>query len=153
MLDELRKRLNPEQRRFVKFCVVGASGVFVNLAFVWVGQVAAASLEPNTRDIVASLVGIVVSVFGNFLLNNLWTWGDRTQGADRRAFWTRVFQYYLASAAAIAIQFVTAQALLHVLEWNIYIGQTAGILLGTVVNYVANNVWTFREGEEEPSEG
>ena len=153
MLDEVRKRLNPEQRRFVKFCVVGASGVFVNLAFVWVGQVAAAKLDPSTRDIVASLVGILVSVFGNFLLNNLWTWGDRTQGADRRAFWIRVFQYYLASAAAIAIQFVTAQVLLHVLEWNIYIGQTAGILLGTVVNYVANNVWTFREGDEEPSEG
>ena len=153
MLEALRKRLNPEQRRFVKFCVVGASGVFVNLAFVWVGQVAASSLEPSTRDIVASLVGIIVSVFGNFLLNNLWTWGDRTQGANRRAFWRRVLQYYVASAAAIAIQFVTAQVLLHVLEWNIYIGQTAGILLGTVVNYVANNVWTFRDDPETSSEG
>ena len=148
MLEALRSRLTPEQRRFIKFCVVGASGVVVNLAFVWVGQFLAASLEPNTRDLFASLVGIVVSVFGNFLLNNLWTWGDRTQGADRRAFLLRVLQYYLASAAAIAIQFVTAQVLLHVLEWNIYIGQTAGILLGTVVNYAANNTWTFKESSK-----
>ena len=148
MLEALRRRLTPEQRRFVKFCVVGASGVVVNLAFVWVGQLAAASLEPGSRDVVASLLGIVVSVFGNFLLNNLWTWGDRTQGADRRAFWTRVVQYYVASAAAIAIQFVTAQALLHGLEWNIYVGQTAGILLGTAVNYIANNTWIFRDDNE-----
>lgn len=145
MLELLRERLAPEQRRFVKFCVVGASGVVVNLAFVWIGQIAASGLEPAQRDLVASLLGILVSVFGNFLLNNLWTWGDRTQGADRRDFWPRVLRYYVASAAAIAIQFFTAQAMLHGLDWNIFVGQTVGILLGTAVNYIANNAWTFRK--------
>ena len=153
LLDLLRARLTPEQRRFVKFCMVGASGVFVNLAFVWLGQVAARDLDPANRDLVASLLGILVSVFGNFLLNNLWTWGDRTQGAGRRHFVRRVLQYYVASAAAIAIQFFTAQALLHGLGWNIFIGQTAGILLGTAVNYAANNIWTFRKSPEDSLEG
>jgi putative flippase GtrA len=153
MLGLLRARLTLEQRRFAKFCVVGASGVVVNLAFVWLGQSLFSGLEPKQRDLVASLLGILVSVFGNFLLNNQWTWRDRTKGADPRDLWRRVVRYYLASGAAIAIQFFTAQGLLHGLGWNIFIGQTAGIILGTAVNYMANNSWTFRKSTEDPLEG
>jgi putative flippase GtrA len=87
MLGLVRARLTLEQRRFVKFCVVGASGVVVNLAFVWLGQSLFSELEPKQRDLVASLLGILVSVFGNFLLNNQWTWRDRTKGADPRDLW------------------------------------------------------------------
>ena len=38
------------------------------------------------------------------------------------------------------------------LEVDLYLAQFIGIALGTVVNYVVNNVWTFRdrgEGEGE----
>jgi dolichol-phosphate mannosyltransferase len=148
MLRQVRARLDPEQRRFLKFCIVGASGVAVNLAFVWVGQQLASEADPRTRDTIASALGIAISVFGNFLLNNLWTWGDRPKGSRKRDFVARIGRYYLASAAAIAIQFITAQALMFGLDLNIYVAQSAGILLGTVVNYIANNVWTFKEDGE-----
>jgi dolichol-phosphate mannosyltransferase len=153
MLRLLRSRFSPEQRRFLKFCIVGASGVAVNLAFVWVGQQLASDTDPRSRDTFASGLGIVVSVFGNFLLNNLWTWGDRPKGSRKRDFLARIGRYYLASAAAIAIQFITAQTMMFGMDLSVYPAQCAGILLGTVVNYIANNAWTFKDDAQEPEGG
>ena len=138
-------------RRLLQFAVVGASGVVVNMAAVWVAQQALAVPDPATKDAMSSALGIVLSVFTNFLLNDRWTWGDRTKGA----WLSRLLRYYLVSAAAAALQFGVAMALRFLLDINIYLAQFVGIGLGTVVNYVANNVWTFRnrtstEGESPP---
>lgn len=139
--------VTPERRRFLRFCAVGSSGVLVNLAFVWVGTLlaVAASLEPGSRDAAASALGILVSVFGNFLLNDVWTWGDRPKGPRKRDFLARAGRYYLASALAIAIQFGCAQLLAQGFGVNLYLAQCVGIILGTLVNYAANNVWTFSD--------
>lgn len=141
----LRRHLDPEQRRFVKFCLVGASGVVVNMAFLALGLALFAGLEKVPREALASALGIVVSVFGNFLLNDLWTWGDREKGTRRRDRLSRVGLYYVASAAAIAIQFGVAQALALAFGVVIYVAQAAGILLGTAVNFLLNNRITFRD--------
>ena len=143
IVEALRERLSPEQRRFIKFCIVGGSGVFVNLAFLAVGQWLTADLSPTLSGALASGLGIVVSVFTNFLINSAWTWGDRDVATGASSWAARLGTYYLASAAAIGIQFGTAQGLYLVLEWNLYLAQCCGILLGTVVNYLANNRWTF----------
>lgn len=156
LLNAIRQRTTPEQRRFIKFCFVGSSGVAVNLAFVYVGrQVGESNLElsGDLRDAFASVVGILVSVFTNFLLNDWWTWGDRAKGARKRDFLARVGWYYLASGAAIAIQFGVAMVLLLAADMLIYVAQAIGILLGTVVNYVANNKWTFRDKGTEADDG
>ncbi|MGM0578895.1 MAG: GtrA family protein [Myxococcota bacterium] len=143
----LRARLGPEQRRFVKFCVVGASGVVVNMAFLWLGLQMFDGLDKAPREAAASALGIVVSVFGNFLLNDLWTWGDRLKGDRRRDLAFRIGRYYVASALAIGIQFGCAQLLALGFGVLIYAAQGVGIAFGTVFNYVANNVWTFRDQE------
>lgn len=156
MLDWLREKLTPEQRRFVKFCVVGASGVVVNLAFLelalWLLPV---DMTGTMRNAVASAIGIVVSVFTNFIINDVWTWADREKGTRKRDFVGRVAMYYVASAAAVALQWGVAMATSEWLGWDIRLGQLAGIALGTIVNYVINNVWTFRDtgASATPEEG
>jgi dolichol-phosphate mannosyltransferase len=157
--------LTQEQKRFVKFGIVGSSGVVVNLCFVWFSlqllETLAIGCEQScvgsgTQLAIASAVGILVSVFTNFLLNNVWTWGDRQKGVGVGSFLFRVLRYYLASGLAIGIQYGTAMALVQGWEANIYVGQLAGIALGTVVNFLINNIWTFREVEtdklEKPSQ-
>ncbi|MEE2779974.1 MAG: hypothetical protein VYE15_05605, partial [Myxococcota bacterium] len=61
----IRDLLTPERVRFVRFCVVGGSGVFVNLAFVWLGELMSAGLSEVARSVFPSVLGIVVSVFTN----------------------------------------------------------------------------------------
>lgn len=145
ILEQVRKRTTPGQRRFIKFCVVGSSGVVVNLVVMWLTGLALAGESAETWvDVAASAVGILVSVFTNFLINDGWTWGDRQKGTRKRDFVGRVARYYIASGLAIAIQFGTAQLLVFVVGVDKYLAQVLGILLGTAFNYVANNRWTFR---------
>jgi putative flippase GtrA len=136
LMDRL---LTPTRRRFVKFGMVGSSGVVVNLAFVWL------ALQFATSQELASAIGILVSVFTNFLLNDAWTWGDRTKRSGVGSFFLRVSQYYLASGLAIAIQYGTAMTFVHAWDQNVYVGQLIGIGMGMVVNFIVNNFWTFRE--------
>ena len=145
MIRRLLDRVTPEQRRFVKFCVVGASGVGVNLAFVWLGLRLFSAWTEEAAEVAASALGILVSVLSNFVVNDLWTWGDRQKGKRKRDLLARVALYYLASAAAVGIQFGVAVGLSQGFGWNIYAAQLVGIALGTVANYVANNRWTFRD--------
>jgi len=144
----VQRHLTPDRKRFIKFGVVGSSGVFVNLAFVWL------ALLWTEDESISSAIGIFVSVFTNFLLNDAWTWGDRSKKKGAATFILRVLQYYLASGIAIAIQFGTTMVFIHVWSLSVFLGQLTGIALGMFVNFVVNNFWTFREiqpnnGDEE----
>lgn len=124
----------------------------VNLLFVWLGELLLAGASERIRIAGASAIGIAVSVFTNFLLNDAWTWGDRQKDTSRKGFWTRVLRYYVASAAAIGIQFGIAQALAQGVALNLYLAQLVGIGAGMFVNYAINNKWTFRERKADVPE-
>lgn len=135
MIERLRRH-----QRILQFATVGVSGVLVNMASVWVGLRIVLIADPQLRDALASALGIVVSVFTNFLLNDAWTWGDRAKGP----WLSRLARYYLVSAAAALLQFGCAMGLRLLLDVNLYLAQFSGIALGTIINYVANNRWTFK---------
>ena len=149
MCDLVERLLTPERRRFVKFGIVGVSGVGVNLLFVHIGTILFADLSESTLEAAASALGIVVSVLTNFILNDLWTWSDRKKGSGKRDFFVRMGTFYLTAAVAAVFQFGTAQLLAQGLDWSIYIAQLIGIGLGMVINFVVNNVWTFRDKEQD----
>jgi dolichol-phosphate mannosyltransferase len=125
----------------LQFGTVGVSGVVVNIAVVWAAVELLVVAEPGVRAAMASALGIVVSVLSNFVLNDAWTWGDRAKGA----WLSRLLRYYLVSAAAALLQFGCAMGLHLLVDADLYVAQLVGIVLGTGVNYVANNAWTFRD--------
>ena len=135
--------LTKERRRFVKFCLVGASGVFVNLGFVWLGQVVLfAGLEPVWRNGASFLLGVLVATFTNFLLDDSWTWADRDKG--QRGFLARMARFYLVCSIAIVIQWTAAMTLSSFwLQMHYQLAQLTGIAVATGFNFVANNIWTF----------
>lgn len=143
----LHRFTTPAQRRFIKFCVVGGSGVPVNLFFTWIGHAFAfASLSDEWRKAAAFLLGIAVSIFTNFLLNDLWTWGDRDK--SQRGFMGRLARFYLVCSVAAGIQFGVAMALSLWMGVGYLLAQLVGIALATVINFVVNNIWTFGADKE-----
>jgi len=142
MLSLLRRH-----QRLIQFGAVGVSGVAVNMAGVWLALLALAgtATAPGLQDAIASAAGIVISILTNFLLNDLWTWGDRSKSSP---WLSRLLRYYAVSAAAGGVQFSVAVALSALVGLDIYLAQLAGIVLGTGINYVANNRWTFRSDEK-----
>ncbi len=135
---------SPERRRFIKFCFVGASGVPVNLGCTWLGyHLLFAAQATELRKACSFLLGIAVSIFTNFILNDLWTWRDR-QAPGRGGLLGRLLRFYVVSGLGAAVQFGTAMLLSVVLLLHYLLAQLVGVLLATVINYALNNRWTFR---------
>ena len=153
-LRRILHRFNtPGQRRVIKFCVVGASDVPVNLAVSWRGHsLLFASMSKNYREAASFLCGIAVSIFTNFVLNDMWTWGDNRADADH-GFLGRLGRFYLVCSMAAGIQFGVAISLSRGLALHYLLSQLAGIALATAVNYAVNNLWTFRNKDAQRSKG
>jgi putative flippase GtrA len=146
-LRALRARLEQaESRRFIRFAVVGGSGVFVNegLAALGLTVLFVGVANHDLAKHLSVLLGIVVSIFTNFLLNDFWTWGDRTKHGARHWF-SKLSRYYLVAGVAGGVQWAVAFSLHAWLDWHILATNAIGIGAAIAINYHVNNRWTFRE--------
>ncbi len=158
--------------RFLKFGAVGASGVGVNLAFLWLF---ADLLGFHTN--LASALAIEVSIVSNFLLNEAWTFSDRKNGEvglPGRALrfhmvsllgaviqWgifvtgNMVWLYSLGGCGGINAYFAGAGWLQGYIIKPVleppevgslkYLSQLFGIAAATFWNFLANFYWTWRD--------
>jgi putative flippase GtrA len=88
-------------RRFIKFGAVGATGVVVNLGCL------AALRKADVHTNVASAIAIELSILSNFLINHLWTFGDRRgSNGSGPSLGQHLLKFHLVSLGGGAIQFV-----------------------------------------------
>lgn len=148
--------LRDNRVRLCKFAGVGLSGVVVNLAVFSLAfhVVLTAVISGDLRFILANAAGFVVSVFTNFLLNDWWTWGDRTKGSLRH-WWHRLAKYYVTASSAGGVQILTAWLSLTLLwaplapafqgyELAPKLAVLTGIGFGMAINFAASHLWAFR---------
>jgi dolichol-phosphate mannosyltransferase len=123
-------------RTFIKFCIVGATGVVVNLAAF------AGLLASGTHPYVASPVAVELSILWNFLLNNAWTF--RLRPKDAR-IGMRGLKFNMISFASLAVTFGTFVILSKVFpQLPLQVDQLAAIVPTTAINYFLNSYWTFK---------
>ena len=152
------KLLGSRVGRFVKFGLVGGSGVIVNLlvfkaAYLGLGMM----VEPLTpvHHTIANFAGVIVSIFTNFLLNDSWTWGDRIKGGGG-AWVRRVLRYYATCSLAAGIQIATASLaftyVLEPMELEVFgikpapeLAVMVGIVMGIAINFPISHVWAFKD--------
>ena len=147
--------MTKEQRRFVKFALVGSSGVLVNLGVVWaVGALSVSGSDASARF--AIFCGIAVSIFTNFVINDAWTWADRAKGGKRH--WIgRCGLFYATNGVAAGLQYAVSVTAFSVLSFESFplgldpatmtpiVASCVGIAVATPLNYVVNNLLTFRD--------
>jgi dolichol-phosphate mannosyltransferase len=133
-----------ERQRFVKFCAVGFSGVFVNMAvFALCNEVLLTDVSTASRNLAATSAAVLFSIFTNFLLNDGWTWRDRrARGAN--ALLQRMGRYYLVAGVAGLIQIGIQYLMAIPLGFNAHLANFVGIGAGVFINFFVNNLWTFR---------
>ena len=124
--------------RILKFGVVGASGVVVNMGGLYLLK------EFGRLPVeIASLLAIELSILSNFAINYVWTWRDR---ASAGAFWTKVLRYHIgAGATAFLGNYLILIALTEFFGMHYMISNLIGIGVGTLANYVINDLWTFKK--------
>ncbi len=148
--------------RFIKFALVGGSGVVVNLVVFQLCFLVLQSViaDVDWRHTVANLCGIVVSIFTNFLLNDGWTWGDREKGSLKD--WNfRLMRYYATCSIAALVQLGLSSLLFsmvfksmapfEIFGLNIIpqIPLLIGIIGGMAINFPLSHFWAFKDAPSQ----
>ncbi len=154
-IDYLRHIFSLMQRsgelfRFIKFCIVGLSGVGVNFGLYWILTRFAgfAPLEDAvTGNVIsgnlATVISIETSIITNFILNNYFTFADRNiQGP--KAFLGRLLNFNLICLIGGLIQIGVVNLLVVVFGLYDLIAYPIAILVATLWNFLLNNWWTWR---------
>jgi dolichol-phosphate mannosyltransferase len=124
--------------RFLKFGVVGASGVVVNMGGLYVFKEFV-----GIPYFIASLIAIELSILSNFTINLLWTWRDRS---GEGSVGMKLFRYHVgAGATAFLGNYLILIALTEFFGMHYMISNLIGIAVGTLANYIINDLWTFRK--------
>lgn len=128
----------PKCGRFVKFALVGASGVVVNL-----GIAAIAKELGGLNEKISIAFGIGISILTNFLLNNYFTWRDLRAKSPKQ--WAgKVLMYYAGSGIGAAIQIGVSFAAIDFLGTHYLIADIAGILCAMLFNFFFSNFVVWR---------
>lgn len=133
---------SPEDGRFFTFCAIGALGVLVNLMALKF-LLSLFGLNELSGSVIASLLAMI----NNFFWNDNFTW----RGRQQPVLWRRVIQFpqfVIVCGIGIAVTAMFAQAFV-LMDWNVYLGQMAGIIVSTAWSFLANNAWTWPEPKGE----
>lgn len=132
-------------RTFLKFALVGLSGVLVNLSFFIL------LLRLGLNKFIASPIAIELSIISNFLLNNYWTFKLRNS-ADNLLL--KGLKFNGVSLLALALSYITFLFLNIVFpKTHPVIHQAIVIVPATLVNYFLNYYWTFKDKTQDLSRG
>ena len=121
----------------MKFALVGAIGVFVNLGSFTV------LLHLGMNKFLASPIAIEISIISNFLLNNMWTFSGKNR---EEKVYLKGLKFNIVSLLSLFVSyflFVVLSLLFPQVPPQVH--QAIGIIPGMFVNYFLNVYWTFGE--------
>lgn len=123
--------------RFVKFGIVGGSGVFVNQAVFML-------LAPLPIPLfIRSAAAVICAIFTNFILNYHWTWADRKSSAGEMA--KSLLKFFLSSlTTALLFNTLPLMFMVKILHWNDNLSNIIGIALASGINFLISHFWTFK---------
>lgn len=144
VISKFSEKLGFDVVRFIKFGIVGGSGIFVNMGGLWFFTEVV-----GLYYLISSVLAIALAMISNFIWNDLWTWRDRGEPGVR-AYLTRMAKFILVSSIAAYIgNLGILWVLTHFFHVYYLISNLIGIAVGTMLNYSVNNFWTFREKKAE----
>ena len=127
-----------ESRRFIKYCLVGASGVFVNM-----GLLALLTEAIGLLYSFSAIIAIEASIINNFTWNELWTFRDR-RTLNQGAFITRMAKFNLVSLLGMGINIGILHFFTEIGQIHYMISEIFGIIAATIFNFIFNKWWTWQ---------
>jgi dolichol-phosphate mannosyltransferase len=122
----------------VRFLLVGASGVGVNMGVLWflVGHLGLPSLA-------AVVLAVETSICTNFLLNDVWTFGS---GRRVRSWWARISVFHGAAAVAAGVNLSLFLLLTSVGGVYYLAANLVAIGVASAINFAVSATWIWRAG-------
>lgn len=150
--------------RFVRFGIVGGSGVVVNLGIYALMTRGFGLGDDLLGRYVSYAFSVEISILTNFFLNDIWTFSDRR---GENPWLIRMFRFHVVSLVGAAMNW----GIFAVLNWLIESGRFSffgdfsvfgysgnlddmvaaciGIIGAMMWNFFANLWWTWKEGASD----
>jgi len=126
----------PTLKRYIRFGVVGATGIAVDMAVLFILS------DPRMLAINLSLGKVLaaeIALISNFIWNELWTFGDISAAQNRwRDRLQRLVKFNLICVAGIGLSLVLLNIQVRLIAVNVYLGNLIAILIVSVWNFGMN---------------
>ena len=120
--------------RFLKFCIVGGSGVVVDFGITYLAK---EFLKLNKY--VANSLGFICAATSNYILNRTWTFGSNDPDVVMQ-----YFRFFGFSLIGLAINNLVIYLLHGRVKWNFYIVKLIATCVVTFWNFSMNYIFTFQ---------
>ncbi len=129
--------------RFIKFGIIGLSGIVVNSTVLWLLHTYA-----QLDIFLASPLAIALAIFNNFSWNDRFTWNEN-RANRHNSYLQRLWKYYFSAALGAFLNYLVLIVL--TLQFDLYylLANLAGILTGMVSNFLLSEFWVFKSKKEE----
>ena len=122
--------------RYAQFCMVGGSGVVVDMAIIWL------LADPNLLhwDLTLSkVIAAETAIFNNFIWNDVWTFrGLARSGNIPVERLSRFGKFNLICVAGIGLSVLLLNVQVYWLNMNVYLANFSSIVLVSVWNFLMN---------------
>ena len=122
--------------RFIRFGLVGLSGVFVDMPIFW-----ALANVVRVYDLIAILPAYAAATIWNFTLNDRWTFRDRRENS----LLARAGKFGLVSLLPLAYRLATYWPLTRMSGQTKLLAYAIAIVVGMLWNFGVNFLWTWRK--------
>ncbi|MDA3890809.1 MAG: GtrA family protein [Salinivirgaceae bacterium] len=119
--------------KFLKFGVVGGSGVIVDFFFTWLLKE-----KFKVQKYIANAIGFTIAASTNWFLNRIWTF--ESQNPDLLVEYS---QFLIVSLIGLGINSAVLWILTDKFKLNFYVSKLGAIAVVTVWNFFANYLYTF----------
>ena len=123
--------------QFIRFALVGGSGVFVNLA-IYSGSL----YLLHVHYLLAATFSFVGAMTSNFILNLRWTFKTHDQGF--RAIGNQYVKYALVTLFSYGINIAVLWILVDLQHWHKIVAQLTAIAITTLSNFLGSKLWAFK---------
>jgi len=121
--------------KFIKFCVVGFSGIFVDFGTTWLLKE-----KIKINKYLANSSGFILAASSNYLWNRIWTFKSHNTQIG-----TEYLSFIAISILGLGFNNLIIWFLSDKLKWNFYLSKIIAIGIVTVWNFGMNFLITFHK--------
>lgn len=120
--------------QFIKFCVVGASGLLVDFGITYLCKE-----KIKLNKYIANSLGFIAAASSNYLLNRMWTFENTDPNIS-----TQYLLFIIISLIGLGINNGVIYLVLRKRDYNFYIVKIFAIAVVTLWNFFMNFFFTFQ---------